>query len=86
MHLNVNHAIFNSNLQKGISKFSSHWFDNRLRNMPFIINMQLINQNIKSSSNLEFEIKSQTLNMFQLNKKWENFVIKNNCCDQLLWF
>jgi hypothetical protein len=60
--------------------------DNRLRNMPFIINMQLINQNIKSSSNLEFEIKSQTLNMFQLNKKWENFVIKNNCCDQLLWF
>jgi hypothetical protein len=30
-----------------------------------------LNQNIKSLSNVKFQIKSQNLNMFQLHKKWE---------------
>jgi hypothetical protein len=35
------------------------------------------NQNIKSLSNVKFEIKSKTLNMFQIHKRWKKIIIKN---------
>jgi hypothetical protein len=39
--------------------------------MWFMVNMQIdwLNQNIKSLNVIKFEIKSQTLNMFQLHKQ-----------------
>jgi hypothetical protein len=64
--LNVNHELLNSNMNKWISMFLRWWCDtyySKLRDMWFIINMQLINQNIKSLNNVKFEIKSQTLHM-----------------------
>jgi hypothetical protein len=46
----------------------------------------LFNQNIKSLSNVKFEIKSWILNMFQLNKNEKILYLKKICCDEFLWF
>jgi len=69
MHLNVNHAFFNNNMHKGISKFLGsrcNHCDSRLKKMLFIVNMQS-NLTKILNLNVELEIKSQTLNMFQLH-------------------
>jgi hypothetical protein len=45
------------------------------------------NQNINSLlSNVEIEIKSETLNMFQLHGEILELKEYNNHCDQFVWF
>jgi hypothetical protein len=69
MHLNVNHAFFNDNMHKGISKFLGSWCnhsDSRLKKLLSIVNMQFDLTKILSLT-VELEIKSQTLNMFQFH-------------------
>jgi len=69
MHLSVNHAFFNNNMHKGISKFLGSWCnhgDSRLKKMLLIVKMQFDLTKILNL-NVELEIKSQTLNMFQLH-------------------
>jgi hypothetical protein len=66
--------FFNNNMDKGISKFLGSWCNHgnsRLKKMLFIVNMQF---DLTKLLNLivDLEIKSQTLNMFNFIKKWNN--------------
>jgi hypothetical protein len=84
MHFNVNHALLNSNMHKDFKVFKTlmwciviiGW---KICYLWLICNW--FNQNIKSLSNVKFEIKSQNLNMFQLHKKNEKIYNQNNCCN-----
>ncbi len=86
MHLNMDHAFLNDDMHKQISMFSRPWYDTywqqdwEINDLGFKCNW--FNQNIKSLNNIEFDIKSQTLNIFQLQKKWNIYIIfkiKNYC-------
>ncbi len=87
MHLNVNHTLLNNNIQKRI--FSKPCCDTQwyyVERHVIMINVQFIySQNKILESFVDFEIKSQTLNMFQLHKKCKIYYLKKNC-NQLLWF
>jgi hypothetical protein len=52
---------------QGFRKFVVIYRDNGLINLWFMVNMQLLQPKKKSSNNVDFEIKSQILNMFQLH-------------------
>ncbi len=71
-----NYALKYQHAQKKIQSFQKLgviYSDNIY--MWFMVNMQIdwFNQNIKYFNDIKFEIKSQTLNMFQLHKNKGKF-------------
>jgi len=62
MHFNVNHALLNNYVHKGISKFSKMlmWYKMIVgwKTCDLWLTCNWFNQNIKSLSNVKFEIKS----------------------------
>jgi hypothetical protein len=74
--LECDHEFWNNNMHKRISKFQNldviH-SDDMLKTCDLWLHAIDSTKNIKSLSNIQFEIKNKTLKMFLITK-WENFI------------